>query len=1034
MLKRTVFFVLLLLASLSLMAQKTITGVVKDTGGQPMSGVTVVVKGTSTGTMTGSDGKYSLPVPAGANTLRFSFVGFTNLEVDIAGRSAIDAVLEQAVNEMSEVVVVGYGTQKRTTVTGAITSVTSKELTSVPVTTADQALQGRASGVTVLNNGSPGTAPTIRVRGLSTMNSNDPLVVIDGVVTNGMGNLNPNDIESVEVLKDASTTAIYGSLGSHGVIMVTTKKGKTGKSVIDFDTYAGQQWNNKRFDLMNVDQYIQYASSADVTSPPPVITDPQYAGRLHGANTNWQDKIFQKGMMAGANLGVSSGTENGNYRISGGYIKSDGDMIGTGYDRYNFRSNSEYNHGIISIGENIGISYSTFNPLESSGGRSLIQHAIKMAPYLPVYNPNNLGGFQGPHSAVDGQDAENPVRVATLYQNVQNTLDLLGNIHAEIEIIKGLKFKSVVGMEDIRVNEKAFTPAYVDDNLPGGATHQASTAITGKNFASYLSLIYTNSLNYSKTFADKHNVDLLGVIEYSTIDRTFMNANSQNAISNAVQELTNTSSSLGSGSDHYKRIGYLARLNYNYDQKYIFAASIRKDASSRFGSNNRWGFFPSLAIGWRLDKEAFLQDVSAISNLKLRASWGKAGNDNIGNYSYASTLTTFTNYNFDNKLAPGATPSGPANQDLKWETTTMTNIGLDFGLFKNKFTLSAEYFKNKSTDLLMNLNTAASLGIFNGSIAKNVGSVETKGFEFQLGYNQAEGDFQWSANLNIGTSTNKALDLGGLKSVDPGSQWQNQPITRLEVGQSLFFFYGWKFNGIFTSNAEAAAYLNGGQLAANGGVGAQGGDYRIVDVNGDGKITSADMTKIGNPFPKMTLGLNLNANYKGFDLNIFIQGSYGNDIYNNTYYDLTGMTRLFNASVDVLRRWQKDGDVTDVPRPSAAGPNVQISSRGVQDGTYTRVKNLTLGYTLPSSLFANKISKLRIYVSGQNLFTVTNYKGLDPEVGNYQAAGGGGGGLTYPGSVAVTGNGYPVVNFNTGIDYGVYPMPKSFIGGIQITF
>jgi TonB-linked SusC/RagA family outer membrane protein len=1034
MLKRTVFFILLLLANLSLMAQQTITGVVKDTGGAPMSGVTVVVKGTSAGTLTGIDGKYILPLPAGATTLNFSFIGMESQEITIGKSTEINVTLAQSAVGLSEVVVVGYGTQKRATITGAITSVGTKELTSLPVTTADQALQGRASGVTVVNNGSPGTAPTIRIRGLSTMNSNDPLVVIDGVVTTGMGNLNPNDIESVEVLKDASTTAIYGSLGSHGVIMVTTKKGKAGKTVIDFDSYAGQQWNNKRFDLMNVDQYIQYASSADVTSPPLVITDPQYASRLHGANTNWQDQIFKKGTMGGANLGVSSGTENGNYRISGGYIKSDGDIIGTGYDRYNFRSNSEYKHGIISVGENIGISYSTFNPLESSGGRSLIQHAIKMAPYLPVYNPNNLGGFQGPHSAVDGQDAENPVRVATLYQNVQNTLDLLGNIHAEIEIIKGLKFKSVVGMEDIRVNEKAFTPAFVDDNLPGGATHQASTSITGKNFASYLSLIYTNSVNYSKTFAEKHNVDLLGVIEYSTIDRTFMNANSQNAISNVVQELTNTSSSLGSGSDHYKRIGYLARLNYNFDQRYIFAASIRRDASSRFGGNNRWGTFPSLALGWRLDREAFLRDVTAISNLKLRASWGKAGNDNIGNYSYASTLTTNTNYNFDNKLAPGATPSGPANPDLKWETTTMTNIGLDFGLFKNKFTLSAEYFKNKSSDLLMNLNTAASLGIFNGSIAKNVGSVETKGFEFQLGYNQAEGDFQWSANLNIGTTTNKALDLGGLKSVDPGSQWQNQPITRLEVGQPLFFFYGWKFNGIFTSNAEAAAYLNGGQLAANGGVGAQGGDYRIVDVNGDGKITSADMTKIGNPFPKMTLGLNFNANYKGFDLNLFIQGSYGNDIYNNTYYDLTGGTRLFNASVDELRRWQKDGDVTDVPRPSAAGPNVQISSRGVQDGTYTRVKNLTLGYTLPSSLFANKISKFRIYVSGQNLFTVTNYKGLDPEVGNYQAAGGGGGGLGYPGSAAVTGNGYPVVNFNTGIDYGVYPMPKSFIGGIQITF
>lgn len=1022
---------LIVIAPREMLQQNRVTGTVIDKNGAPIIGANVVVTGTTHGTMTDVAGKYTIEVPKGSVSLTFSFIGMVSQEVIIGTSTVINVTLLETAIGLDEVVVVGYGTQKRATVTGAITSVGTKELTSVPVTTADQALQGRASGVTVVNNGSPGTAPTIRIRGLSTMNSNDPLIVIDGVVTNGMGNLNPNDIESVEVLKDASTTAIYGSLGSHGVIMVTTKKGKSGKTVIDFDSYAGQQWNNKRYDLMNVDQYIDYASSADVTSPPPVITDPQYASRLHGANTNWQDQIFQKGMMGGINLGVSSGTENGTYRISGGYIKSDGDMIGTKYDRYNFRSNSDYKHGIITIGENIGLSYSTFNPLQSSGGRSLIQHAIKMAPYLPVYNPDNLGGFQGPHSAVDGQDAENPVRIVNKYGDVQNTLDLLGNVYADIQILKDLKFRSVTGLEDIRLVDNQFQPAWNDDNLPGGATHSNANAIIGKNQSNYRSLIYTNSLNYTKTFADKHNLELLGVIEYATIDRAFTNASSQNTISSDIQELTSTTVSVSSSSDHYKRIGYLARLNYNFDQKYIFAASIRRDASSRFGSNNRWGTFPSLAVGWRLDKEAFLQDVTIISNLKLRASWGKAGNDNIGNYSYASTLTSNMNYVIDNQLAPGTTPAGPANTDLKWESTTMQNIGLDFGLLNNRFTFSAEYFKNKSDDLLMNLNTSASLGIFNGSIAKNVGSVETKGFEFQLGYNHAEGDFQWSANLNIGTSKNKVLDLGGLKSVDPGSQWQNQPITRLEVGKPLFFFYGWKFDGIFTSAAEAASYLNGGQLAANGGVGAQGGDYRIVDVNGDGKITSADQTMIGNPFPKMTLGLNLTANYKGLDVSIFIQGTYGNDIYNNTYYDLTGMTRLFNGSVDVLRRWRNDGDVTDIPRPSAAGPNVQISTRGVQDGTYTRMKNITIGYTLPSRLFGNNISKFRLYLSGQNLLTITKYKGLDPEVGFYQPAGTT---VNFIGSAALTGNGYPAVNFNNGIDFGVYPMPKSFIGGIQITF
>jgi TonB-dependent starch-binding outer membrane protein SusC len=1030
---RVFLLLLFLVASASgAYAQRTVTGTVLDKNQQPVPGANVVVKGTQIGAVTDLLGKFTITVPPTGTTLVVSFIGYSPQEVTIGTSSVINVILETEALNLDEVVVVGYGTQRKATITGAITSVSTKEIMSVPVPTADLALQGRATGVTIVNNGAPGTAATIRVRGLGTMNSNDPLVVIDGVVANGMGNLNPSDIESVEVLKDASTTAIYGSLGSHGVIMVTTKKGTSGKLRVDFDSYYGQQWNNNRYDLLNVAQYIDYASSADVTSPPAVITDPQYASRLHGAETNWQDEIFQKGNMQNYNIAVSNGNANGSYRFSAGYIRTEGVMIGTDYDRYNFRGNSDYTSGRFKFGENMGVSFSNTNPLNSSGGRSLIEHAIKMAPYLPVYNPDNLGGYQGPHSAVDGQDAENPVRVAKLGSFDQGQIDILGNLYAEVEIIKGLKFKSVAGLQEIRFNDNQFVPAFNDDNLPGGATHSSANAVIRKNTSNYTSLIFTNSLNYTKTFADKHNLELLGVIEYATIDRFYQNTSSQNSISSDIQILTNTAPSLASASDSYKRIGYLARANYNYDQKYIFAASIRRDASSRFGSENRWGIFPSLAVGWRLDKEAFMQNVTAITNLKLRASWGKAGNDNIGNYSYASTLTSNMNYNFNNgQLAPGTTPSGPANQDLKWEETTMTNIGFDLGLLRNKFTLSAEYYKNKSTDLLMNLNTSPSLGIYSGSIAKNVGAVETNGFELQLGYNELEGDFQWSANLNLGTSTNKVLDLGGLGSVDGGAQQENQPITRLEVGKPLFFFYGWQFNGIFASNAEAASYLNGGQLAANGGVGAQGGDFRIVDVNGDGKITSADQTNIGNPFPKMTLGLNFNATYKGFDLGLFIQGSYGNDVYNNNIYDLQGMTRLFNSGVEVMRRWKQDGDVTDVPRPTPSGPNVQISSRFVEDGSYTRLKNFTLGYTLPSRIFVDKVSKFRVYISAQNIITLTNYSGLDPEVGYYQPVGNT---TNFIGSGNTTSNGYPVVNFNTGIDYGVYPMPKSFIGGIQVTF
>jgi TonB-linked SusC/RagA family outer membrane protein len=1017
---------------------QTITGVVSGAeDGTAIPGVSVQLKGTSTAAITDMDGKYQIEAAGPESVLVFTFIGFVTQEVTVGTQTQLNVSLQIDAETKDEVVVVGYGTQKRTTVTGAITSINSKDITSIAVTTADQALQGRAAGVTITNNGSPGTNATIRIRGMGSMGSNDPLIVIDGVVASGMGNLNPNDIESVQVLKDASTSAVYGSLGSNGVIMITTKKGAAGKVKVDFDSYWGQQWNNNRFDLLNVEQYIAYAKAPDMTGGNPlVVSDPNNAGRLRLAETKWMDEIFKKGMMSNYNLGVSGGNENGAYRISMGYVSTEGIMIGTNYERYNFRSNSEFKIGSrFKVGENIAVSFSKQNPLASSGGRSLIEHSIKMAPYLPVYNPENLGGYQGPHSALDGQDAENPVRIALLNSYETQNYSLIGNIYAEAQIINGLNFKSVIGLEEVRVNDNQFEPMYDDDDQAGGATHFNDRANIRKNWSNYRSLIYTNSLTYKKTFAEKHNLDALGLIEYSTTDRAFANISSRDGISNEVEQLSNTNSSVSSQSDEYLRIGYLGRVNYNYQSKYMLAASMRWDASSRFGNDYRWGSFPSVAAGWKIDQESFMQSIPVISTLKLRGSWGKSGNDRIGNYSYAATLTSNMNYPINDAAAKGTTPSGVDNKKLKWEVTGMTNIGLDLGLLKDQFTLTFEYYKRKSDDLLMNLLTAPSLGIWSGSMPANVGSVETNGIELQLGYNDSEGDFQWSANLNLGTAKNEVISLGGLKSINAGGQFEGESITRLAPGESLFHFYGWQFDGVFATDADATAYLGGGQA------GAKGGDYRVRDVAGndanggltgpDGKITDADRTIIGNPYPDFTLGVNVNASYKGFDLNVFIQGTYGNDICNTNIYDLEGMPRLFNAGVNVLNRWQKQGDVTDIPRGKGASRNNQISNRYIEDGSYTRLKNITLGYTIPSKLFKDKISKLRVYISAQNIITLTNYSGLDPEIGFYQPSSTGTG---FIGSGATVAGGYPAVNFNTGIDYGVYPMPKSFMGGIQITF
>jgi TonB-linked SusC/RagA family outer membrane protein len=1020
MLKRTVFFVLLLLANLSLMAQQTVTGVVKDTGGQPMSGVTVIVLGTTSGTLTGIDGKYSLPVPAGATLLRFSFVGFTNLEVPINGRSVIDATLEQAINEMSEVVVVGYGTQRRATVTGAISSVTSDKITALPSSGLDQALQGRAAGVTVINNGAPGFESTIRVRGISTVNDANPLFVVDGVVSTSISNISPSDIESIQVLKDASTAAIYGSLGSNGVIIVTTKKGKAGAVVVNLDNYYGVQYSDARYNVMNSAQYKEYATSGAFTTPA-VYTDPQYASRITGTETNWQDKIYQKGPMQNYDLSVSGGNEFATFRLSAGYLNQRGVVIRTGLERYNFRVNSDFKKGRLKIGENLSLSYSAQDPLADNGGRSLLEHAIKMAPYLPVYNASNPGGFQGPTSSVDGQDAENPVRIMELNNIKLNTQVILGNLYGELDLIRGLKFKTNLGLQDQRTVSNQLFPTYNDDNL-GGNTHRATFANIFKNRATYTAFLFTNNFTYDLVLAQKHNFELLALTEYSAVNSTVMNTNSRNNLSNAVNEVSNTNPSLSSGTVYYYRISYLGRLNYNYDGKYLFSASIRKDASSRFGANKRWGTFPSVSLGWNIAKEDFLSNVPAISNLKLRASWGKAGNDKISDYAYSSSLTSNMNYNFNNALVVGTTAAGRPNANLKWEEMTMTNIGLDLGLFKSKFTMTAEYYMNKSGDLLMQVPLPLSTGDWNGTIPQNAGSMETKGFELQLGYNDFEGEFRWSANLNLGTFKNEVKSLGGATYIS-GFNFEGEDLNRVQVGQPAFYFYGWQFDGIFQTDADAASYMGGTEKVLNS---ATAGDFRIKDTNGDGKITPADRTNIGNPFPKMTLGLDLNASYKGFDLNLFISGVYGNKLYNTNLFDLISMDRLFNADVKVLNRWTPSNPSNTIPRAGLVASNAQASSRFVEDGAYTKLKNITLGYTVPERLLKNKLGKLRIYVSAQNMICITKYSGLDPEVGTYISSGTT---LGQIGAPQTTGQ-----NYSNGIDRGNYPIPKSIIGGIQVTF
>ncbi len=981
-----------------------VSGTVTD-GTFPLPGANIVVKGTDNGTTTDFDGNYTLQgVPADA-VLEFSYVGFSTQEISVNGNSSIDVALETSLEALDDVVVVGYGKQSREEVTGAVSSIKGDDIASLPVPLADQAMQARAPGVQVINSGSPGTPSVVRVRGLGTPNNNEPLYVIDGIISGGMNNLNPQDIESIEVLKDAATTAVYGSQGANGVVLITTKTGRASeKANLTFDAYTGVNFFNNRYNVLNSQQYRQFAS--EIGELPPRLTDPQYADFINN-ETNWQDEIFRVGLMQNYNIGVSGGNENSNYRISGGYLGQEGVILSTDYERFNFRANSDYTFDKLKLGQTLGISFENQTPERTSGGRSLIEHAIKAPPYLPVRNPNNLGGFQGPSSAIDGQDAENPVRAQTLGDQENKSINLIGSVFAEYEVTDKVTFRTQVGLDYRNFQNNNFIPAYSDDET---GTNQIDFAQITKNTGIFQSLTYTNSLTYTDTYADSHNLEFLLLNEIQGIKTENINAFSQNSISNELNQLTQEGINLNSFSSEYNRIGYLGRVNYNYERKYLLAASLRRDASSRFGDNNRWGWFPSVSAGWNLSKEDFM-DNTAFTNFKLRGSIGVTGNDNIGDYRYSSTLISNFIYPIAGAAGIGTTANGIANPDLKWEETTMRNIGLDIGI-NNKFDITLEYFKNTSNDILINRPLPLSSGFNDTFITENVGSVETYGFEINFGYSNYDNEFKWSANLNIGTARNEVISLGQSDFIQ-GGVFQNEALSRIEVGQPLFFFYGLQTDGIYQNQGEIDQVFtaNPGQTTV------QPGDIRFVDRNGDGQINSADKTKIGNPYPDFTFGFNFDATYKNFDFSAFINGSYGNDIYNTNLFHLEGMTRLFNASTSVLDRWTGPGTSNTIPRALGAPQNTQASDRFIEDGSFVRLRNLIVGYTFPKNMFNDAFSKFRVYLSAQNMITLTNYSGLDPEIG----------------IPAIDGN-PDSQRFEVGIDRGNYPQPKSVQVGLQLAF
>jgi TonB-linked SusC/RagA family outer membrane protein len=999
-------FAIFILCTQNLIAQnKTIKGVVTDASGVPLPGASVNVQGVKNSASTDIDGKYFLNDVAPTNKITFSFVGSVSQTIIVGSQTVINVKLLEASQNLKEVVVVAYGTQKRNLVTGAVSTVTSKDIAAIPITNAESALQGRAAGVSVVSSGSPGTTPTVLIRGLGTLNNNAPLYVVDGVVTGNLSGISPNDIESMSVLKDAATAALYGSQGFNGVIVVTTKKGKKGAGQLNFNYYTGAQMVTKRYDVLDTPQYLKYASDLGVTIP--------RSASIFANNTNYQDEIFQVGVMRDYNVSFSNGTDTSSSRYSAEYLGQEGSIIGTKFERYSFRANNSQTIGKLTVGSNIGVSFGKQNPERDGGGRSLLEHAIKAAPYLPVYNEANLqGGYQGPTASIDGQDAENPVRIANLGYYYTNNVGVIGNIFGEFELYKGLKFRSQVSLDYYSGNGRGFTPSFRDDDIPGFTTHGQAFSTTSRSLYEGKTIIFNNSLDYKTTILDKHNLDAIFLVEKNESTSQSLGAGSKNLISNEYDQL-NSANVLGLGTNNSatNKLGYIARFNYNYDERYILQLSGRSDGSSRFGANYRWGNFYSTSLGWNIAKEKFMEDFG-INILKLRGSLGTTGNDKFADYQFSGTLSSNYYYPINGASALGTSLGTLPNKALKWESKTGRNLGLDFGFFKNHITGSLEYFNNISSDIIFAVPLDPSLGSPGGSQFANIASIKTSGLELSLGYNDSDGDFKWSANFNLGTSRNKVLKLApGITEVIAGDTFKSTGayISRITVGDPLFYMYGLVSDGIYQNQAEVDAVFTKNPNQKD----VKPGDIRFKDLNGDGDITSEDRTNIGNQFPDFTCGLNLSAAYKGFDFNCFITGVYGNKLFNTNLYDLQGMTRLFNSSTAVLdRAIVVNGVVTNpsatLPRALGAVQNTGVSDRFVEDGSYARLKNITLGYTLPSKLVTKYFSKFRVYASSQNLVTLTKYSGLDPEI---------------------SGSG-----FSTGVDKGRYPQPKSFLVGLEVAF
>ena len=984
---------------------KTVTGTVTDVSGEPIIGANIRIKGTTTGTITDIDGNFSIKAEP-QSVIEVSYIGYLTQETVINNQKSIRFLLKEDTKTLDEVVVIGYGVQKKADLTGSVANINTEKLNTQSNANIGQALQGKIAGVDIVSQGgAPGSGTRIMVRGIGTLNNASPLYIVDGMYMNSIDHINPNDIASIDVLKDASSAAIYGSRAANGVIIVTTKEGSNteGKPIIDLSVNLGISTASKFLDMLDAKGWAEVTTIARQAIGKPALD--MATDLANKPDNDWQDIMFRPALMQNYNLSVKGGGKYSTYYTGLGYFNQDGIVKGTNYQRYNIQSKNDYKRGIFSAGTNLIISFSHDKPLHQELRGGMIGTILQSVPTLEKYDDTREGGYGGTY----GDVVNIPHPLAIIDDNIMDryneNVKIFANLYAQIELFKGLKYKLNLTPDFSFERYKNYLNKYDFGLATNSITQLTERQRRRRN------ILVENLLTFDRTFGE-HKISTLAGYTYQDSRFRHIQAYGE-GLPQGLEEIDAATTNRSNEGNSWRSVltSILGRVFYSYQNKYLFTATIRRDGSSKFGKNNRYGYFPSFSLGWNVAEEKFMENVHWLDQLKLRGGYGVLGNQEIDNYQYSSTITTGINYPDGNGgLLQGAFPKNFANPDIKWEETAMTNVGIDFMAFNNRLSLTADYYVKNTKDILLTVPIPISSGGANDPI-RNAGKIRNNGFEFNLGWmDQPNPDISYGINLIGSFNKNKVIAMGSESgSIKGGSTNQNITTSETKAGYPIGGYWLISTAGYFNSQEEVDAYAKDGKKIQPA---AEPGDIKFVDANNDGVINDDDRVFQGSPFPDFTFALNGNMRYKNFDLSIGLQGVLGNKIYNATRQTLEDVTKGSNFLASCLDYWTPENKNASHPRLTWDDPNRNTraeSDRYLENGSYLRLRSVQLGYTFPQTWFKGAIQHARVYINAENLFTITSYSGYSPDVNADNA------------------------NYR-GFDNFIYPTNRTFMLGLNVTF